>query len=667
VMCGLVGFLDRSGRGADELGVDIDSMTQTLLHRGPDDGGTWIDAESGVGLGSRRLAIIDLSEQGHQPMASADGRFVIAYNGELYNHGKLRARLEARGHRFRGHSDTEVLLGSVAEWGVREALERFVGMFAFALWDRSDRTLVLARDRMGEKPLYYGWAGGVFLFGSELKALRTHPRFSGALDLDAIALFFRHKYIPTPWSVYVGIRKLEPGTFLTLHGSASGLPDPVPYWDWRDAVSRSIATPFAGSAEEAVDRLEELLSESVRDRLVSDVPVGALLSGGIDSSAVVSTMQEQASGSVRTFTVGFEDHALDESVHAKRVAAHLGTDHTELIVSSTEAMRVIPELPQIYDEPFADSSQIPTYLISRLAREHVTVALSGDAGDELFGGYNRYTWVPAIWRSTGWIPRPARAAMASLLTSIRPDRWERVIRRLQPVLPPRLHPRLPGEKMAKLAASLPASSPEAMYLRLVTHWEPATIVPSAHEPLTIVTDPSRWPPGSDIRHRMMVLDAVTYLPDDILAKVDRASMASSLEVRVPLLDPEIVAFAWSLPPSMKISDGRGKLPLRGLLERRLPSELLERPKMGFGIPLGDWLRGPLRDWAEDLLDAKRLGSEGILDQASARSAWSDHLSGRRNRQYELWDVLMLEAWLQSQLDPARGPNTTLRPPAGVRR
>jgi asparagine synthase (glutamine-hydrolysing) len=665
-MCGLVGFVDRSGRRAEELGVHIDSMTQTLVHRGPDDGGTWIEEESGVGLGSRRLAIIDLSEQGHQPMASADGRFVIAYNGELYNHRKLRALLEASGHRFRGHSDTEVLLASVAEWGLKEALERFVGMFAFALWDRSDRTLVLARDRMGEKPLYYGWAGGVFLFGSELKALRAHPRFSAALDLDAIALFFRHKYIPAPWSVYVGIRKLEPGTFVTLDGSASDLPDPVPYWDWREAVADSMGNPFTGSPQDAVDRLEELLSESVRDRLVADVPVGALLSGGIDSSAVVSTMQQQASSSVRTFTVGFSDHALDESVHAKRVAAHLGTDHTELIVSSSDTMGVIPDLPQIYDEPFADSSQIPTYLISRLAHQHVTVALSGDGGDELFGGYNRYTWVPAIWRSVGWIPRPARGAMAGLLASINPAHWEGILRRLRPVLPPRLHHRLPAEKVAKLAASLPASSPEEMYRRLVTHWEPASIVPAAREHLTIVTDPTRWPPNGDIRHRMMVLDAVTYLPDDILAKVDRASMATSLEVRVPLLDPGIVSFAWSLPPSMKISDGRGKQPLRGLLGRRLPQELLNGPKMGFGIPLGDWLRGPLRDWAEDLLDAKRLRNEGIIHEPSVRSAWNEHLSGRRNRQYELWDVLMLEAWLGSQLDPAHRPNTALRPPAGVR-
>ena len=482
-MCGLVGFVDRDGLGAGELGDRIAAMTETLLHRGPDDGGTWLDLEAGLALGSRRLAIIDLSEHGHQPMASADGRFVIAYNGELYNHRSLRRSLEATGHRFRSHSDTEVLLSSVTEWGVRGALERFVGMFAFALWDRAQRTLVLARDRMGEKPLYYGWSGGVFMFASELKALRAHPRFSGTLDLDALALYFRHKYIPAPYSVYSGIRKLEPGTFATFHGSDRATPEPVAYWDWREEAARAIATPFRGGLEDAVERLDELLSASVRDRLVADVPVGALLSGGTDSAAVVAVMQEQANQTVRTFTVGSDHHPYDESRRAKRVAAHLGTDHTELIVSPSDAMDVIPRLPLIYDEPFADSSQNPTHLISDLARRHVTVGLSGDAGDELFGGYNRYTWVPSIWRSTSWIH------------SAHEPRWPGPFHRSgrpsgkdsqndsSRVLPARLHHQLPGEKVVKLAETLRASSPEEMYLQLVSHWEPRSIVPAGREPL----------------------------------------------------------------------------------------------------------------------------------------------------------------------------------------
>ncbi|HEY2345037.1 MAG TPA: asparagine synthase (glutamine-hydrolyzing) [Xanthomonadaceae bacterium] len=640
-MCGLVGALQQ-GRTRAFPHDAVARMADAIAHRGPDDAGTWHDEEAGLGLGSRRLAILDLSAAGHQPMLSSGGRWAIAYNGEIYNHLELRRELEkgARAPSWRGHSDTETLLACVEAWGVDAALRRCVGMFALALWDRSERTLWLARDRLGEKPLYYGWQGDVFLFGSELKALRAHPAFAAVLDRGALALLLRHNYIPAPHSIHEGIRKLPPGTWLRLEQGQREV-EPVAYWSLAEVAGQGTAHPFAGSEDEALDELERRLGAAVRGQMLADVPLGALLSGGIDSSLIAALMQAGSTRPVRTFTIGFAEREYDEARHARAVAAHLGTDHTEMRLSATDALALIPGLPAMYDEPFADSSQLPTHLVMKLARRHVTVALSGDAGDEFFAGYNRYVMAPRVWKRLGKLPSPVRNALLGAAAGA----------------PAGLLGRMSGmaqgsdklRKLARVFAGVELRDIDDVYLALVSEWSDAgDLVLGARRSWNLLDDRSRWPQLADPVARMMVLDGLTYLPDDILTKVDRAAMAVSLETRAPYLDRDVVEFAWSLPMAMKLRSGKGKWLLRRLLDRHVPRELIERPKMGFGIPLDDWLRGPLREWADDLLDEDRLRREGFLDPQPIRKAWTRHRSGSAAFGYRLWSVLMFQAWLQAQ-------------------
>lgn len=667
-MCGFTGFLDRSGQTSPEQLTDIISrMTATLPHRGPDDGGIWTDPLNGVALGHRRLSILDLSAAGHQPMVSRGGRYVIAFNGEIYNHLALREGLEAAssqpdhplfdrdlpagmgaGLTWRGHSDTETLLAAIEAWGVGEALKQCVGMFAFALWDRHDKLLYLARDRLGEKPLYYGWQGSTLLFGSELKALRQHPACRAEIDRAALNLYLRHNYVPTPWTIYQGIHKLPSGTYLALGGHRLTA-QPVSYWTARDAALRGQMQPYAGGDGDAVSALDDLLRQAVAGQMVADVPLGAFLSGGYDSSMVVALMQAQSAVPVKTFTIGFHEREYNEAEHARAVASHLGTEHTELYVTPEQAMAVIPRLPALYDEPFADSSQIPTFLVSQLAHQHVTVSLSGDGGDELFGGYNRYFWTMNFWRRLRFLPRPLRNVLASLLTVVPPHAWNAVFRGLGFMLPAGLRYASPGDKLHKLSNILGARRPEDIYFDLLSHWkEPGRLVIGASEPQTVLNDSRQWPELRDFEQRMMYLDTVAYLPDDILVKVDRAAMGVSLETRVPLLDHRVVEFAWQLPLSMKIRNGQGKWLLRQVLNRYVPTELVDRPKMGFGVPIDDWLRGPLKPWAEALIEPKRLKAEGYFNPAPIRQKWLEHQSGRRNWCYHLWDVLMFQAWLEAR-------------------
>ena len=647
-MCGITGFLDPR-RTISELENVVWRMTAPLRHRGPDDGGVWADHDAGVGLGHRRLSIIDLSPEGRQPMVSASGRHVLVYNGEIYNHPKIREELDRLSSpRWRGRSDTETMLEAFDAWGVRAAVGRFVGMFAFALWDRRDHALYLVRDRLGEKPLYYGWAGDMFLFGSELKALRAHPAWNGEIDKDALALYFRHNYIPSPYSIYKGIRKLVPGTILKmgLQGPAGNDPEPESYWSAKEVAERGIAAPFSGSPTEALSRLETMLLEVIGQEMISDVPLGALLSGGIDSSTVVALMQSLSGRPVKTFTIGFHEAGYNEAVSARAVAEHLGTDHTELYVTPKEAMDVVPLLPTLYDEPFSDSSQIPTFLVSRLTRRHVTVALSGDAGDELFGGYNRYLWGRSIWRKIAWMPKGLRSSLRSAITAVPPEKWDSLFKVAGGIVRARQAPRHAGDQIHKLAELLLVKEPEELYLSLVSHWKnPCLLVPGAVEPPTILSDRKRWADLPDFVQRMMFLDTVTYLPDDILVKVDRASMGVSLECRVPFLDHRVVEFAWRLPLSQKIRNNQGKWLLRQLLYKYVPKALVERPKTGFGVPIDSWLRGPLREWAESLLCGNSLKNGGIIDPSPVLEKWREHLSGVHNWQYYLWDVLMFQAWL----------------------
>ncbi len=651
-MCGLTGFLSPSAiTSSDDLVRLVNRMATTMFLRGPDDSGEWADAAAGVALGFRRLAIVDLSPTGHQPMTSVSGRYVIVFNGEVYNFKELRAELERCGKapNFRGGSDTEVMLACIEAWGLQSSVRRFVGMFAIAVWDRTERVLHLIRDRLGVKPLYYGLFDGVLLFGSELKPLRAHPAFRGEINRDAVALYLRHNCIPSPYSIYRRVWKLPPGTILSISPGAMSPPDPVPYWTAREVVERGMACPFTGTETEAVDRLEELLKDSVGLRMIADVPIGVFLSGGIDSSTVVALMQAQSSKPVKSFSIGFHEEGYDEARHACAVASHFGTDHTELYVSSKEAIAVIPKLPGIYDEPFADSSQIPTYLVSEMTRKSVTVSLSGDGGDELFGGYNRYFQGRSLWRQLKLVPSPIRRSIARLLAACHPNLLNTIYRACEPALPHHLRQSLPAEKIQKVSEHIGAASPDALYRGLVSHWNsPEQVVRYGRELPTPLTQPDMCPEQSDFTLRMMYLDTVTYLPDDILVKVDRASMGVSLEAREPLLDHRILEFAWTLPLSMKVRESQGKWALRQVLYRYIPKSLLDRPKMGFGIPIDAWLRGPLRDWAEALLDEGRLRREDMFEPAPIREKWRQHLDGRHNWQYYLWDILMFQAWLEAQ-------------------
>src|SRR5664279_1865243 len=636
-MCGIAGFIAGRAQGASRPIDDIAaSMSETVRHRGPDDDGVWIDREAGVALIHRRLSIVDLSPAGHQPMVSADGRYVIIYNGEVYSHEEIRPSLTSRGAWFRGHSDTEVMLESFAAFGVEATLRRLIGMFAIALWDRRERTLTLVRDRLGIKPLYWAKFGDLFLFGSELKALRAHPGWTPRIDRNAVTSFMRLNYITAPHTIYEGVHKLEPGTVLTVPWG--GEPKYERFWDARQVAHAGLANPNHGSDRELTDELEALLTDAVRRRMIADVPLGAFLSGGIDSSTVVALMKAADAGPVKTFTIGFDIAGFDEAPHAAAVARHLGTDHTELTVTAQQALDIIPQLPEWYDEPFADSSQIPTYLVSAMTRKHVKVALSGDGGDELFAGYNRYQLTQRSWRGLSLLPRAARCAMAAALTSVSPDRWSRLLAFLPSRVPAQI-----GDKLHKAASVLALPDGDAVYRRLITHWEPNEVMPGTPEPKGIIWDASLAAEIPSLLDRMQLLDLVTYLPDDILTKVDRASMAVALEARVPLLDHRVVEFAWRLPRAAKIRGGVSKWLLRQVLYRHVPPALIERPKMGFSIPLGDWLRGPLRDWAESLLSESRLREAGLLDAQRVRQCWQDHLGGH-NREYQLWNVLMLEAW-----------------------
>lgn len=630
---------------ASRLTADAAAMANAIRHRGPDDGGTWVDQAAGIGLGHRRLSVLDLSPAGHQPMTSAGGRYVIAFNGEIYNHLELRQALHDshNGAAWRGHSDTETLLAAFEYWGVKETLHRLVGMFALALWDRHERVLILARDRMGEKPLYYGWQGNTFLFGSELKALKSHPAFMAGVNRGALALLLRHNYIPAPYSIYEGICKLPAGTFLQVDLDRRDA-KPQAYWSLAEVAERGMANPFAGSDAQALDALEQHLGKAVRGQMVADVPLGALLSGGIDSTVITALMQANSPRPVRTFTIGFGEREFDEASHARAVSAHLGTEHTELQLTTIDALALVPQMPAMYDEPFADSSQLPTHLVMKLARQHVTVALSGDAGDELFGGYSRYLLAPRVWRNFGWMPPSLRRAVGAGMTALSVDR----INQLAGPLSHWAGIAQPGDKAHKLGHRLrDMHSMEDLYLSLVSEWRsPQDMVVGGHLPANLLDQRARWPRLADPVARMMALDGLTYLPDDILVKVDRAAMAASLETRAPFLDREVIEFAWSLPMDMKIRHGQGKWLLRRLLDRHIPRALVERPKMGFGIPLDAWLRGPLRDWAETLLAEDRLRREGYLEPEPIRAAWQAHLAGHASYGYRLWSVLMFQAWLE---------------------
>ena len=652
-MCGICGLLALSPDAPDRGAATAGRMADTLAHRGPDASGVWADDAGTVALGHRRLSILDLSPLGAQPMHAASGRYTLSYNGEVYNFADLRADLERAGHRFRGHSDTEVLLAGFDAWGVEATVTRAIGMFAMAVWDAEARTLRLVRDRMGQKPLYVGWAGRTLVFGSELKALRAHPDFVPEVDRDALALYFQYTYVPGPHTIYRGVRMLPPGTIATLAPDRLTPGEPLaayeaPYWTLDGAVEAGRQAPFRGTPAAATDALDALLTRVVGDRLVADVPVGAFLSGGVDSTAIVAAATAASPAPVRTFTIGFDDPAYDESGPAAAVAAHLGTDHTTLRATPQDALAVVPRLGAIYDEPFADSSQIPTLLVSHLARAHVTVALSGDGGDELFAGYNRHLHVPRLWGRLGRVPTGLRRGAGRALQSVSAETWDRAYGVAAPALPSRMRAILPGNKVHKLAGVLDAASPTDLYDRLTRHrsaaWPP---VIGARAPAVLVDQPERWPRGLDAVQQMLYLDARTYLPDDILTKVDRASMDASLEARAPFMDHRLVEFAWSLPTDVKIRDGRTKWLLREVVRRRVPDALMDRPKAGFGIPVGDWLRGPLRPWAEALLDPARIRAEGYLDPETVADLWAAHLAGRSDSRYEVWTILMFQAWLDA--------------------
>lgn len=650
-MCGVVGFLgfdpNRKIFSPEKI---LEEMANRIRYRGPDDCGVWYQESSGVGLGHRRLSILDISSAGHQPMKSNSGRYVIAFNGEIYNHLDIRKELEIVGGPifWRGTSDTETLLVGFELWGVRETITRSMGMFAMAVWCNDDQSLILVRDRMGEKPLYFGWQGDgsakSFLFGSELKALKAHPSFTAKVNRGSLSLLLRHSYIPAPYSIYEGIYKLEPGSILSVSLSNQDS-EITKYWDLVDVATKGKSAPFTGSPMQAVDELEKLAKSTVHQQMVADVPLGAFLSGGIDSSTIVALMQSQSSRPVKTFAIGFNEEGFNEAVHAKTVANHLGTDHTELYLAPNQAMDVIPKLPSLYCEPFADSSQIPSYLVSQLAKQKVTVSLSGDAGDELFCGYNRYKLTAQLWRKLSLMPTPMRGITSKLITSISPAMWGRLGRI---ILGGKSHPAL-GDKMHKGASVLGSADFQALYLNMVSQvTNPADWVIGGYEPPTkLIGNSPLLDKFSDIE-QMMLLDTISYLSDDILVKVDRAAMGASLEGRVPFLDHRIVEYAWTLPLDYKLRNGQTKWPLRQLLYRYVPKELIERPKMGFGVPIGDWLRGPLREWAETLLAKNRLHREGYFHPEIIRSKWIEHLSGRRNWQSQLWTILMFQAWLENE-------------------
>jgi asparagine synthase (glutamine-hydrolysing) len=645
-MCGITGFWTARPIGAEAATAMALSMAERLRHRGPDDHGVWTDPSGAVALGHRRLSIVDLSAAGHQPMRSRSGRYEIAFNGEIYNHALLRTELGDGP--WRGHSDTETMLAGFERWGIEGTLNRLVGMFAIALWDHELRRLTLARDRFGEKPLYVARLPGAMLFASELKAFDAWPGFAQPIDRGALALLLRHNYIPAPYSIFEGVSKLPPASLLHIDGPQR-IGEAQAYWSLRQAAERGQREPFTGGDEEAVDSLERHLDAAIALQRVADVPLGAFLSGGVDSSAVVALMQRQSSMPVRTFTIGFDVPQFNEAEHAKAVARHLGTAHTELYCSGAQALEVVPRLAAMYCEPFSDSSQIPTFLVSQMARRHVTVALSGDAGDELFGGYTRYDKAQQLWSRISRVPGMLRRIAGPAIQALPPAAWDGIGRIAWPLLGRGPMPDRLGDRAHKLAEMLQVRTPEAFYRNMVSHqpWAERVVL-GATEPATALNQPALWPAGQSFEERMMFIDMLSYLPGDILVKVDRAAMAVSLETRVPLLDHRLVEFAWTLPLHLKRRNGTGKWLLRQMLYRHVPRELIERPKTGFGVPLSEWLRGPLRPWAEHLLDERRLREQGLLDASYVRRLWHEQIEGQREWMYLLWDILMLQAWLDTR-------------------
>jgi asparagine synthase (glutamine-hydrolysing) len=644
-MCGIAGIFTDAPRSAEELSNDVRRMTDPIAHRGPDDSGEWVDAEAGVALGFRRLAIIDLSEQGHQPMRSGSGRFWIIFNGEIYNYRDIRQELEQAGFRFRGHSDTEVMLGAFEKWGVADATKRFVGMFAFATWDHQRRELTLGRDRLGKKPVYVYSEPGLVTFGSELKTLVNGPSFDRTVDSDAAAAFLRYLYVPGPKTIYTHVVKLPPGHTLTIRDVSKPLPASQPYWSIEEVAARGLANPFTGSDAEAIDETHALIRQAVDQRMFADVPLGAFLSGGIDSSTVVAQMQALSSRPVKTFSIAFDSKEHNEAHHAAAIARHLGTDHTETMLTGADALELVPRLAEMFDEPFADTSQLPAYLVCAVARRAVTVALSGDGGDEVFGGYNRYTYAEQVFDRVSTVPRAARHLIARSIGGVPVASWDRAHQMVSPLLPSRLRQRLPGEKLHKIGRLFGSDSPAEMYRSLLSAWQrPEDLVIGGHDRSKVVERVMDGPLQGGMLDRMMLADQMTYLVEDSLVKVDRVSMATSLEVRVPLLDHRLVEFSWRLPSHMKVRGGEGKWILRQVLYRMVPRELIDRPKMGFSVPLGAWLRGPLREWAEELLTTERLEQDGLLRAAPIRQAWREMLAGRDATPLSLWAVLMLQAW-----------------------
>lgn len=645
-MCGFAGYFTL-GSGEQASEEILQRMSDAIMHRGPDDGGVWIDAGKRLGLSHRRLAIVDLSAAGHQPMTSDAGRYVLVYNGEVYNHQLMRQALLQAGAApaWRGHSDTETLLAGFEHWGVEETLKRAIGMFALAVFDNSNQTLILARDRLGEKPLYAGWQGNSFLFGSELKALKSHPGFLHRLDRDALVLYFRHNYIPAPYSIYQGISKLAPGSMLELD-LATGKQQQKVYWDLTAISAEGINSPNKSPASAVVDELDTLLSDAVGQQMVADVPLGAFLSGGIDSSTIVALMQAQSSRKVRTFSIGFDDPAYNEAQFAKAVAAHLGTEHTEWYLSGRDALDMVPKLASIYDEPFADASQIPTCLVAALAKQQVTVALSGDAGDELFNGYERYDITAQLWQKLQKMPLGARKVAASMIQALPATGLNRMAGLANLVLPGKYQHAQPGDRLHRLADFIAAKDARQLYLQLVSHTvTPEQLVAGADAVPSAVAAAEFDLPGADLRSVLAFIDQHTYLPDDILVKVDRALMSVSLEGRVPMLDHRVVEFAARTPLDLKVRDGKNKWCLRQVLYRYVPAELIERPKKGFAVPVANWLRGPLKPWAEQLLDEKRMQQQGVLNVPLVQQMWREHSLGLRNHAYQLWNILMLQAWL----------------------
>jgi asparagine synthase (glutamine-hydrolysing) len=641
-MCGLTGFVYDQGGESESLKSSVIRMTDRLGHRGPDDTGVWTDEKAGVAFGHKRLAIIDASPAGHQPMLSPSGRYVLTFNGEIYNHQELRRELDLASDpcSWNGRSDTESLLAAIDTWGLKVTLEKLNGMFAFALWDRHELNLYLVRDRFGEKPLYYGRVKTGFIFGSELKAITAHPDWLGSIDRDALALFMRYGYVPAPHSVYKGIKKLPPAHLVVVSNQGQTVSEPVSFWSLANAASEGVMNR-GEFLPDLVDELDLLLRDAVKLRMLSDVPVGAFLSGGYDSTLIVAQMQAQSSRPVRTFSIGNEQAELDEARHAAAVATLLGTDHTDLYITPKDALSIIPRLPYIYDEPFADSSQIPTFLVSQLARSKVMVALSGDGGDELFAGYNRHVEGVKLWTALGKFPKSVRLLLSQVISRLDSRGNTQLVQFLgRKMNVPEL-----GLKLSKFGAALRAANKFEFYDLLKAQWKFSSVVLGA-SPVSgcknSVLD------GAEFLDQMLLMDLQTYLPDDILTKVDRATMAVSLEARVPFLDHRLVEFAWRVPSNLKIKNNQGKWLLRQVLHRYVPHELMDRPKQGFDIPVAQWLRGPLRDWGESLLDRGRLEQEGFLQADIVRSSWERHLGGGGHEEHKLWNALMFQAWLTKE-------------------